>query len=108
MASQPTASKVPVAPSPSALPLQKVALPLHVQKLQGALNLDALINQVERAFNESLTTVEKTEKTPRYGFMLMSLCYEVNLLQEPCSEGNRTKGVQFHTCHRGKAMGEGE
>lgn len=43
--------------------MQKVALPLHVQKLQGALNLDALINQVERAFNESLTV----EKVVRHG-----------------------------------------
>lgn len=50
---QPAARKVPVAAA-SDPPVQKVALPLHVQKLQGALNLDALINQVERAFNESL------------------------------------------------------
>ena len=35
---------------------QTVALPLHVQTLQRALNLDRLINQVERVLNESLET----------------------------------------------------
>lgn len=44
------------------LPRQRVALPLHVQKLQGALSLDRFIDQVERAFNESLSL----EKSVRY------------------------------------------
>lgn len=39
---------------PSPLPRQKVALPLHVQKLQGALSLDRFIDQVERVFNEAV------------------------------------------------------
>ena len=34
---------------------QRVALPLHVQKLQRALNLDRFIDQVERVFNEALS-----------------------------------------------------
>ena len=33
---------------------QTVALPLHVQTLQRALNLDRLINQVEKVLDESL------------------------------------------------------
>jgi ElaB/YqjD/DUF883 family membrane-anchored ribosome-binding protein len=35
---------------------QTVALPLHVQTLQRALNVDRLINQVERVLDESLET----------------------------------------------------
>lgn len=35
---------------------QTVALPLHVQTLQRALNLDRLINQVEKVLDESLET----------------------------------------------------
>ena len=37
---------------------QKVALPLHVQKLQSALNLDRFIDQVEQVYNESLAMGE--------------------------------------------------
>ena len=45
----------PAAPRhPHPPPRQRVALPLHVQKLQGVLNLDRFIDQVERVFNESL------------------------------------------------------
>lgn len=71
MASQPNATVLPVVSKTASQPdvaapslvsgpnqlvstEQKVALPLHVQKLQGALCLDRLIDQVERVFNDSL------------------------------------------------------
>lgn len=62
------------------IPKQRVALPLHVQKLQGALSLDKLLDQVERAFNESLSA----EKTVRYvnkltGVLLMNIKFTKNL-----------------------------
>ena len=71
MASQPVTRKVPAAPSDP--PVQKVALPLHVQKLQGALNLDALIDQVERVFNESLA-MEKVSVVEEQAAKYDSLC----------------------------------
>lgn len=62
MADQPCTVSTPVIPAPSLappppgpFPEQKVAMPLHVQKLQGALCLDKLIDQVEQAFNDSLS-----------------------------------------------------
>lgn len=39
-------------------PKQKVALPLHVQKLQQALDLGTFITQVEQVYNNSLKLVE--------------------------------------------------
>ena len=63
MADQPSTVSTPAVPAPSLapppppgpFPEQKVAMPLHVQKLQGALCLDKLIDQVEQAFNDSLS-----------------------------------------------------
>lgn len=40
---------------------QKVALPLHVQKLQRALDLDKFIGQVEQVYKESLAMGENAK-----------------------------------------------
>ena len=70
MAGQPGSSKAADISPPS--PVQKVALPLHVQKLQSALDLDGLINQVEKVFNESLKE-QKTlvKRSARYDLELI-------------------------------------
>ena len=39
--------------------VQKAALPLHVQKLQKALRIDCLVNQVETLFGESLISKDE-------------------------------------------------
>lgn len=75
MANQPgtscTATCTPDPPQRQTAPkTQKVALPLHVQKLQGALNLDKLIDQVEKAFNDSLSP-EKTVGYVLVGYVLV-------------------------------------
>ena len=44
----------------AAQPKQKVALPLHVQKLQRALDLDGFIRQVEQVYGNSLKLVENS------------------------------------------------
>lgn len=46
---------LPPPPPPPAGSMQKVAMPLHVQKLQGALCLDRLIDQVEHVYKDSLS-----------------------------------------------------
>lgn len=75
MANQPsltsTAATIvaPTTMSTAVLPKQKVALPLHVQKLQRALDLDKFIDQVELVFNNSLSL----DKSVRYA-MRMWMC----------------------------------
>ena len=39
--------------------VQKAALPLHMQKLQKALRIDCLVNQVETLFGESLISKDE-------------------------------------------------
>ncbi len=63
MATPPVASNLSVSKNtPGSSHIQRVALPLHVQKLHRALNLDRFIDQVEQVFNESLSL----DKTVRY------------------------------------------
>lgn len=68
--------------TPALPPKQRVALPLHVQKLQRALNLDNFIDQVERAYNESLA-------------MRMSAGYDCFCF--------KYLGLIFVRCHRSKS-----
>lgn len=77
MANQPsltsTAATIvaPTTMSTAVLPKQKVALPLHVQKLQRALDLDKFIDQVELVFNNSLSL----DKSVRYAMWIWTCVF---------------------------------
>lgn len=61
-------SQAPVAGEESmvASGVQKVALPLHVQMLQRALNVDRLINQVQAVLSDSKDGVRYTALYPSH------------------------------------------
>lgn len=67
---------------------QSVALPLHVQTLQRALNVDRLIDQVEKVLGESL-------ENSREGYEILKST-KTFITRATAKNGKQRKGRQFN------------